>query len=183
MRGRHSFGHGFDLQDGFNSVRTVLIQSRWFQYCPDSFNSVWRVLILSREGDALLLYVARNGSARFVRKIFAREKPLSGKFYVFGPLLGCSQNRWYAKFTSKIWGRSNQIEFCPSEPKRRGIMCSIKSKCLSQKYALAPAQKPIVQRCQHKQVVFLVSRHDGKNIFGRWLQKYSKYLYSFNSTT
>ena len=33
-------------------------------------------------------------------------------------------------------------------------MCSIKSKCLSQKYALAPAQKPIVQRCQHKQVVF-----------------------------
>ena len=32
--------------------------------------------------------VARTGSARFVRKIFARKKTLSGKFLVFGPLPG-----------------------------------------------------------------------------------------------
>ena len=98
----------FARPNGFNSVRTVLILSgqfsilsgqfsilsRQFQFCLDGFNTVargCRVFLIvarkdhaffdvAREGYALLLYVAKKGAARFVRKFFARKKPLSGKF-------------------------------------------------------------------------------------------------------
>ena len=47
-----------------------------------------RVFLMSRERvTCFFLYVARNGSAYFVRKMFALKKPISGKFYVFGPLV------------------------------------------------------------------------------------------------
>ena len=36
----------------------------------------------------LLRLVVRNGFAHFVRKVFARRKLLSGKFWVFAPLGG-----------------------------------------------------------------------------------------------
>ena len=36
----------------------------------------------------------------------------------------------------------------------------------SDQTAPVAAKKPAVQRCQHKQVVFLVSRHYGNNTFG-----------------
>ena len=45
------------------------------------------LLWVAREDYALFWFVARNASARFVRKSFACQMPLSGRFYVFGPLL------------------------------------------------------------------------------------------------
>ena len=72
----------------------------------------------------------------------------------------------------RIWGSYDPIESDPSEPKNGGFYgCSVKkSRFLGQKWAPAPAQRPAVQRGQHKNVVFLVSRHDGNNNFGWCLQ-------------
>ena len=95
--------------DGFNTVGTVSILSGRFQYCLDGFNTVRTVSILSgrfqychkryqnalctvargiyarcqyvaRENYALVVYVANRVITHFIRKTFARKKPLSGKF-------------------------------------------------------------------------------------------------------
>ena len=81
--------------DGFNTVQTVSILSGGFHYCPDGLNTVRKVLLstlLYARGDLrafsyvatgdlrTFLYVARSVFTRFVRKVFARKKLLSGKF-------------------------------------------------------------------------------------------------------
>ena len=69
------------------------------------FGCVWRedyaLLDMSRERITRYLYVVRNVYARFVRKTIARGKPLSGKFYVFGPLGRCSS--WLRSIYGVFW--------------------------------------------------------------------------------
>ena len=103
---------------------------------------------------------------------------VKGHFGLLGPKSGppSGQTATYQKTEGiqsflKIWARYDPIELGPSEPKKGGYVgVAQKSRILSQKWALVPAQKPAIQCCQHKQVFFLVFCHDGSNIFGLWYQ-------------
>merc|ERR1719341_459201 len=73
----------------------------------------------------------------------------------------------------RIWGTCDPIESGSSDPKGWGLCgCSVK-KCRfsGQKWAPAAAPRPAVQRGQHKNVVFLLSSHDGDKKFGRFPKK------------
>ena len=63
----------------------------------------------------------------------------------------------------RIWGIYDPIELGPFEPKNGGLYgCSVKKIRFSgQKRALVSPQEFVQQHDQHKNVVFLVSRHDG----------------------
>ena len=68
----------------------------------------------------------------------------------------------------RIWGTYDPIESGPSDPKKWGLYGRSVKKCtfLGQKWAPAAAPRPAVQRGQHKNVVFLVSSHDGNKQIG-----------------
>merc|ERR1712173_86116 len=73
----------------------------------------------------------------------------------------------------RIWGTYDPIESGPSEPKKWGLYRRSVKKCRfsGQNRAPAAAQRPAVQWDQHKNVVFLLSGHDGNKKVGRFWQK------------
>ena len=73
----------------------------------------------------------------------------------------------------RIWGTYDPIELGPSDPKKWGLYRRSVKKCRfsGQNRAPAAAPRPAVQRGQHKNVVFLVSSHDGDKKFGRFPKK------------
>ena len=73
----------------------------------------------------------------------------------------------------RIWGTYDPIESGPSDPKKWGLYMRSVKKCrfLGQNRAPATAPRPAVQRNQHKNVVFLLSGHDGNKKIGRFWQK------------
>ena len=73
----------------------------------------------------------------------------------------------------RIWGTYDPIESGPSDPKKWGLYRRSVKKCRfsGQKWAPAAAPRPAVQRGQHKNVVFLLSSHDGDKKFGRFPKK------------
>ena len=73
----------------------------------------------------------------------------------------------------RIWGTYDPIESGPSDPKKWGLYRRSVKKCRfsGQNRAPAAAPRPAVQRDQHKNVVFLLSGHDGNKIVGRFWQK------------
>ena len=76
----------------FNTTRQMITHFDMLRWMFTHFLYVARAvyaLFICRERLLRILFshVAKSGSARFVRKVFAREKPLSGKFQVFVPLL------------------------------------------------------------------------------------------------
>ena len=73
----------------------------------------------------------------------------------------------------RIWGTYDPIESGPSDPKKWGLYRRSVKKCRfsGQNRAPAAAPRPAVQRGQHKNVVFLVSSHDGDKKFGRFPKK------------
>ena len=110
---------------------------------------------------------------------FLHVWPCQGSLWAIGAKNGLprGQTATYRKTEGiqsylRIWRRYDPIELGPSEPNKGGLCgCSVKkSRILSQKWALGPAQMPSIQRCQHKQVFFLVFHHDGSYIFGWHLQ-------------
>merc|ERR1712055_859206 len=70
-----------------------------------------------------------------------------------------------------IWGTYDPIESGPSDPKKWGLYRRSVKKFSGQNRAPAAAPRPAVQRDQHKNVVFLLSGHDGNKIVGRFWQK------------
>ena len=106
--------------------------------------------------------------------------PQKGHFGQSGPRNGppSGQTTTYRKTEGiqsylRIWGTYDPIESGSSDPKKWGLYgCSVK-KCRfsGQKWAPAAAPRPAVQRGQHKNVVFLVSSHDGDKKFGRFPKK------------
>ena len=106
--------------------------------------------------------------------------PKKGHFGPSGPRNGppSGQTATYRKTEGiqsylRIWGTYDPIESGSSDPKKWGLYgCSVK-KCRfsGQKWAPAAAPRPAVQRGQHKNVVFLVSSHDGDKKFGRFPKK------------
>ena len=79
----------------FNTTRQMITHFDMLRWMFTHFLYVARAvyaLFICRERRLRVLFshVAKSGSARFVRKVFAREKPLSGKFWVFVPLEGQS---------------------------------------------------------------------------------------------
>ena len=106
--------------------------------------------------------------------------PKKGHFGQSGPKNGppSGQTATYRKTKViqsylRIWGTYDPIESGSSDPKKWGLYgCSVK-KCRfsGQKWAPAAAPRPAVQRGQHKNVVFLVSSHDGDKKFGRFPKK------------
>ena len=73
----------------------------------------------------------------------------------------------------RIWGTYDPIESGPADPKKWGLYRRSVKKCRfsGQNRAPAAAPRPAVQRDQHKNVVFLLSGHDGNKIVGRFWQK------------
>ena len=73
----------------------------------------------------------------------------------------------------RIWGTYDPIESGPSDPKKWGLYRRSVKKCRfsGQNRAPAAAPRPAVQRGQHKNVVFLLSGHDGNKKVGRFWQK------------
>ena len=73
----------------------------------------------------------------------------------------------------RIWGTYDPIESGPSDPKKWGLYRRSVKKCRfsGQNRAPAAAPRPAVQRGQHKNVVFLLSGHDGNKEVGRFWQK------------
>ena len=73
----------------------------------------------------------------------------------------------------RIWGTYDPIESGPSDPKKWGLYRRSVKKCRfsGQNRAPAAAPRPAVQRGQHKNVVFLLSGHDGNKKVGRHWQK------------
>ena len=73
----------------------------------------------------------------------------------------------------RIWGTYDPIESGPSDPKKWGLYRRSvkKSRFSGQNRAPAAAPRPAVQRGQHKNVVFLLSGHDGNKKVGRFWQK------------
>ena len=106
--------------------------------------------------------------------------PKKGHFGQSGPKNGppSGQTATYRKTKViqsylRIWGTYDPIESGSSDPKKWGLYgCSVK-KCRfsGQKWAPAAAPRPAVQRGQHKNVVFLLSSHDGDKKFGRFPKK------------
>ena len=104
--------------------------------------------------------------------------PKLGNFGQSGPYNGppSSQMGTYRKTEAiqsclRIRGSYDAIESGPSEPKKRGLYgCSVKKSDFwgnfGPKWTLPPPQDPAPQCSQHKNVVFLVSRHDGNKFFG-----------------
>ena len=86
---------------------------------------------------------------------------------------------WTAKNICLLWlyfsGRCgfSPIESGPSDPKKWGLYRRSVKKCRfsGQNRAPAAAPRPAVQRDQHKNVVFLLSGHDGNKKVGRFWQK------------
>ena len=71
----------------FNTTREMITHFDMFTYFYTSRERFTHFFICrERRLRIIFLHVAKSGSARFVRKIFAREKPLSGKFWVFVPM-------------------------------------------------------------------------------------------------
>ena len=73
----------------------------------------------------------------------------------------------------RIWGTYDPIESGPSDPKKWGLYRRSVKKCRFSGQNRAPAAAPrtAVQRGQHKNVVFLLSGHDGNKKVGRFWQK------------
>ena len=57
-------------QYGFNTIQTVSLLSRRFQFCLDGFNTVWAVLILSGQSKCCFSYVTTGDLRTFI----CREK-------------------------------------------------------------------------------------------------------------
>ena len=88
-------------------------------------------------------------------------------------LLSNMSNTKTLSFRCPLMGDMWSVRSGPSEPKKWGFhRCSVK-KCRfsGQKWAPAAAPRPAVQRGQHKNVIFLVSSHDGNKKFGRFPKK------------
>ena len=73
----------------------------------------------------------------------------------------------------RTWGTYGPIESGPSDLKKWGLCSRSVKKCRfwGQNRAPAAAPRPAVQRGQHKNVVFLLSGHDGNKKVGRFWQK------------
>ena len=73
----------------------------------------------------------------------------------------------------RIWGTCDPIESGPSDPKKWGLYRRSVKKCRfsGQNRAPAAAPRPAVQRGQYKNVVFLLSGHDGNKKVGRFCKK------------
>ena len=118
------------------------------------------------------------------------KKWISGHFFIFGlvnshfGLLGpkngapSDQTATFRKTEViqsylRIWGTYDPIESGPSDPKKWGLYRRSVKKCRfsGQNRAPAAAPRPAVQRGQHKNVVFLLSGHDGNKKVGRFWQK------------
>merc|ERR1739842_238675 len=118
------------------------------------------------------------------KKLISGQKntfgPKKGHFGQSGPKNGppSGQTATYRKTKViqsylRIWGTYDPIESGSSDPKKWGLYgCSVK-KCRfsGQKWAPAATPRPAVQRGQHKNVVFLLSSHDGDKKFGRFPKK------------
>ena len=76
----------------------------------------------------------------------------------------------------KMWGSYDPTESDPSEPKNWVLYGLSVKNCNfwvknRPKLVLVVTREPAVQRCQHKQVVFLVPSHNGANTFFVTAQK------------
>ena len=105
--------------------------------------------------------------------------PKNGNFWQLWPYNSMPSSRMgtYRKTEGiqsylKIWGCYDPIESGPSDPKKWGLYRRSVKKCRfsGQNRAPAAAPRPAVQRGQHKNVVFLLSGHDGNKKVG-WFWK------------
>ena len=73
----------------------------------------------------------------------------------------------------RTWGSYDPIESGPSEPKKWGLYGRSVKKCRfsGQKWAPAATLRPVMQRSQHKNVVFSVSSHDSNKKVGQFPKK------------
>ena len=155
---------------------------------PDVVELICQNARKTRQNEAIALWTLLSPKPEwFLMKVppknifghFCMFGLVKGHFGLLGPKNGppSGQTATYRKTEGiqsylRIWRRYDPIELGPSEPNKGGLCgCSVKkSRILSQKWALGPAQMPSIQRCQHKQVFFLVFGHDGSCIFGWHLQ-------------
>ena len=110
--------------------------------------------------------------------------PKKGHFRQLGPYNGLpsSQTATFRKTEGiqsylRICGCYDFIKSGSSEPKQKGFYrCSVTNLIfglfLGQKWALAAPQELAQQHKRHKNVVFLLSNHDGSNKFGRFPKKW-----------
>ena len=81
----------------FSTTREMITH---FDTLQEIFTHFWHV---ARGFTRFFDLSRQSGSTRFVRKVFAREKPLSGKFYVFVSLGATNESCKARKSSGNIW--------------------------------------------------------------------------------
>ena len=146
------------------SIRTASVFNQdYFLGDPDYLTEFHRSRVKIRGTCPSELGIAKNGQNPARRP---ENGPPSGQTATYRKTKGIQS---YVR----MWGWNVSIKLSPPEPKKWGLYgCSVKKwGFFKQKWALAPAQTPIVQRWQHKKGAFLGSSHDGTKKNGWWFQK------------